>query len=431
MKYNILSLLLAGLFWSCADRNEVPVDTLPEDDKISVIDVYTVSRAGEDPTDTEEGDTDGEPTEEDLITSQIKSVDFKEGAVLYVSQMGKTLNPYFPDGYTATEGSGTTPDSGGDTGDEGGSGGSGSDGDIEDVETNTLYTYLYKENRNADWDNFFNFYPIEGTEYLEWSAIRQRGAVGNGYSLFAFYFPQDNQIHFGVEQDQSDPINLLKSNVLGAYHSSSTLFSRLRFRLFHLMIYLKVTLYVPIYDADDNSGYLIDGFQDALVLNPMTDYSISWRVIRSSDIDPPFVQPDPKSHVESIIPYSPTVVPESTTIETGTYKPGETIETDNVYKYTFHVILPPQGTNFSNGVDFLQFRLKTPGGTEKYYYFNDSQFAGLAEDEFTFNQGTYQNLELYLPRKGNETILVKAKVNDWNQVTSQMPVFDSDPPSNN
>ena len=178
-------------------------------------------------------------------------------------------------------------------------------GEVPDlVENKNLYHYNYGRRDiypNPNWDDGYDFFPVEKSDMLDWDVVKQEGPIGNGFQFFALYNPYDNELHeFKVHEDQSSLENLLWSNVLGAYHSTSSIYTRLRFNLFHLMVYVRVKLYVPVfkYQNDDSgeaeapSGFPADALQYATINQVYNQYSINWYADRSSDSEAPLTQAD-------------------------------------------------------------------------------------------------------------------------------------------
>lgn len=322
-----------------------------------------------------------------------------EGSILYISQLGTTLDPFQID----------------NTGNY----------------TNNVYPYEWYENEEANWDQDYNFQASPETTPIKWATVRNNGSVGNAFSFYSLYFPVDNEIKFNVQQDQSVLEDFLRSDIMGAYHATSSLYSRLRFKLFHLMVNFKVTLYVPVYRQENEgySGFAQNGFQNAVMLNVNPNFSIEWRANRSSDTEAPLTVLNGSSTV-TLIPYNPNagIDPEIQTIKITDYYSGNTIlteEEDEVYVYEFSFLFP--GQTFTG--NFLRFQLNTPGASEganpKNYYFASSQLKEGAT-EFGFTQGTLQQLYLYLPRTGNETIVVGANIVDWAGAETEMTVTEEE-----
>ncbi|MCH5240579.1 MAG: hypothetical protein J1F38_10175 [Muribaculaceae bacterium] len=352
---------------------------------------------------------------DDLIAEPIILNGFDDNSLLYISQMGpsESTNPNFSD--------------------------------FSSDAVPYCYIYQYSENENANWDYEYNFelpedLTIEGIDgvsgprkAIDWRTIRNIGSVGNAFSLYAFHFPLDNIVRWNVEADQTgdtdpfDKSNFIKSDILGAYHASSALNTRLRFNLFHLMVYLKVTIYVPVYkDNTDNtadfrySGYNAGSFKGAYVMNASTDFSIEWRTNRSSDTDPPLVQPNTskKQNIKMYVhKYDDAEIITLENIRSNYYPSYNGDDTDEVRVYNFSVLFPNQTFNGN----FLCFALQDAEGNMRYYYFAGNQITG-DSGNYSLTQGTFQELKLYLPRATNQTILVGANVLPWSDALTDMTV---------
>ena len=299
-----------------------------------------------------------------------------------------------------------------------------------------LYVYEYDESdeSGADWDNGYNFLCLDGTTPFDWKTVEKLGSVGNAFSMFAFHFPVENQVRFYVETDQRGNEgnryaidNFKKSDIMGAYHATSSLYTRLRFRLFHLMVYLKVTLYVPVFESSYQSetdagfsGFDEGAMQEAFVMNASTGFDIEWSTVRSSDIEPPHTKPV-ESTKNRIYMYCHEPDEGNTKeLDVTDFYTGDNITKDKVREYNFSVLFPEQNFGANN---FLCFVLKGQEGDNKYYYYkNGNQVSGNDERNYSLTQGTLQQLYLYLPRKTNETILVGAKILPWKDATTGMTV---------
>lgn len=232
---------------------------------------------------------------------------FNEGDVIFISQMTPTMLPTFPSNAT------------------------------QNSNISNLYPYRYTPNPDATWTEDFNFVSINNP--IEWGVIRQNGSIGNGFSFYAMYYPGNKNSdglfspieNLSVEEWQNtmEWDELLKQDVLGSYHSTSSLFSRLRFRFFHLTTCLHVIVYVPVAERDNTTGHFT-GFdewafaggdnkgtqtswggggaarwplgQPGVWVGPGTasssnataltrNYRIDWRTTQSSDNEPPTVLP--------------------------------------------------------------------------------------------------------------------------------------------
>lgn len=433
MKKFIAIYIFACLFFGCAKQDDA-LDL--KDEGGGMVDVVVSY-----PSAFDESDGNSEPvTDPDLAESDddepyliesLVDTKFNDNSILYLSQIGTKINPIIPEGYNALT-----------SGDDDGFKSLYPEFVESDIFGKNLYPYVRNDINDATWDEGFNFKPLIETEPLEWGHIRRRGPVGNSYNLIALYYPYDNTTRFGVETDQSSLENLLKSDVLGAFHSTSTLFSRLRFRLFHLMTYIRVTLYVPVYNTDDNSGFLADAFTGAWVLDVLNDFRIEYRAGITSDTRGPVITAiadNDEGKGVDVSMYCPTPKsPVKTSVRVSDYYDDGTNEkdrTDEVYAYTFHALIPFPDTRYNSTesakIDFLKFSFATPGGNIKSYYFNDTQ-RYISDNHvgsvLSLKQGAIQDLYLYLPRGGNGTIYVKANVSDWNNSSSDVPMFNGTAP---
>lgn len=319
---------------------------------------------------------------------------FDSNSILYFSQLGTTATPNF-----------------------------------EDLTENAYpycYQYQYSPDPTATWESGYNFKHLPQTNPFDWNSVPELGSVGNAFSFFAMYFPGDNQVKWAVETDQSKKENFIMSDIMGAYHATSALYTRMRFNLFHLMVYLKVTVYVPTFkDSDNNNNFNYSGFEagalsDAYVLNANTAFDIDWLAVRSSDKMAPLTQSKvPKANIRM---YAHAVSNEIEDINVRDFYAGGNIDTDQVRSYTFSVIFPSQAF----GDNFLCFALKDIDNTTRYFYFSGSQIIGDGGN-YSLSQGTLQELFLYLPRNSNETILVGANILPWKDSVTDMTVSKDTP----
>ena len=390
MKRGLLYILFLVAFASCSDRSSrEPDEILTDPDGI-----YVASS----PRQAAEGievDKDGFI----IIDS------FDDESILYFSQMGPTKEPDF-----------FKPDN---------------------TEVPYLYQYKYSENEAANWNENFNFKPKEGVEPFKWNTVTEVGSYGNAFHFFGMYFPGDNTPKFEVRRDQRGPeadrfntSNFVLSDVMGAYHATSSLYTRMRFNLFHLMVYLKVKLYVPVFRSTVNPGgqASYSGFDDnavdnAYVLGANSEFSIEWRANRSSDVTAPVTYAKGNKGTITMYGHKRQSGVDPIVIDISDYYTGShTEDTDEVRVYEFSVLFPNQ----SFGDNFLCFSLRAPDGQMKYYYFSGSQVVG-DRSNYTLSQGTLQELTLYLPRTTNQTILVQAKILPWNDAQTDMTVSKQEP----
>lgn len=399
MKYPFITFIFFLVLVSCTGHD-------PEDQDTTGRLVTSVSVSCQQPRMasgiTKEGD---EATDPFIITDT-----FQEGDKLFFSQLPPTGNPNF-----------TNPN----------------------ATDNPLYIYTY-DGRQTEWNSGYNFSLSKedaenGTPTFDWRKVKEIGSVGNAFSLYAMYFPVDNKYRLAVETDQRGPesnrydtSNFAKSDIMGAYHATSSLYTRLRFRLFHLMVYLKVKLYVPVLEAEGEganisySGFKEGAVQSAQALNVSTQLKIEWRANRSSDTEAPLTQ-QATENKSAIYMYGHRPDENAvTTINIADYYTNEPYGEDQVRTYEFSVLFPMQTV----GDNFLCFTLKSPFSEDlRYYYFSGSQIVGDKSDSYGLTQGTLQELHLYLPRKTNETVLVGAKILPWFPAQTDMTVT-QDPQNN-
>lgn len=404
MKQLYISLFVLLLSVSCSDRG-FREGAGAEGEEVTTITVtYELPKAapGILPADAGEGDSGniGGKTTYPGDVDPILNKDFVAGeSLLYISQMGPSVNPQFTD--------------------------------MEPTANPYCYVYKYYENSEADWSKEYNFKLADSQRNpINWATVKSVGSVGNAFSMYAFHFPVENAVRFRVESDQTDEINFRTSDVMGAYHATSALLTRLRFRLFHLMVYLKVTLYVPVYedkvipgsDPDRKySGFEPGSFKGAYVMNAYTDWTVEWRANRSSDTEAPLVQTltnATKAHIKMYTyPYDDEtpVTLENVSSFYPSYK-GDG-DADKVMVYNFSVLFPSQ----TFGDNFLCFGFEDPEGEMRYFYFSGSQVVG-DSGNYGPTQGSLQQLYLYLPRTTNQTVLVGAKVLPWAGTSTDMTV---------
>lgn len=358
-------------------------------------------------TSTSPKKADGIGDDDTEETAPIYYDSFGDGSLLYFSQMPQGSNPNFED-------------------------------ETEEA-TSYLYVYEYSANPNANWNEGYNFKHKSDKWDFNWQNVLNIGPDGNAFKFFGFHYPVDNVIKWDVQRDQrgvsTDPYNtdnFLKSDILGAYHATSSLYTRMRFRLFHLMTYLKVTLYVPTYKgtADDANNLQYSGFnanavEGGLMLNAYSSFTIDWAAAKSSDSEAPLVQIPSNARKDNIVMYMHQVTSSDPfSIKVRDYYGGavdglQDDGTDTVREYNFSVLFPTQNFGTDN---FLCFALKTPGNDTMYYYFAGSQIIEGEGNNYGLTQGTLQQLYLYLPRKTNQTVLIGAKVLPWNKSVTDMTV---------
>lgn len=328
------------------------------------------------------------------------------------------------------------------------------------------YKYVYFKNDNADWDSDFNFKPSDSDPFnpeeepnpnaLDWDVVGSNGSVGNGFALYAMYYPDQIAGRETVAEDQSTLEALQQSDVMAAYHSTSALYSRVRFQLHHLMVYFKINLYVPVFgetwktegknlENQGFSGYTAESLVDALLMNACPRFFVDWSASISSEASPAVNLPDglTSADYKNIRMYSHAhdeetgvaIRPLKTMkIDISQFLPKDMLSIqpmepdeegkiyDDVFMYSFSVIVPAQQAEFtSQNPGFLKFAFKRPStNTDKNYYFSSGFSSNSSTSVLEPNKCTLQVLNLYLPRKGDEVILVGAEIQEWQNVETDM-----------
>lgn len=329
-----------------------------------------------------------------------------------------------------------------------------------------LYKYYYKKpNYEITWEDDpggYNFFPTDTVTKMNWDDIKFWGLNNTGYVLYGLYYPYNNKlpydengnVDFKVEAEQTSKDALRKSNFLGAYHSSSKSGQRLKFKLYHLAAYLKVTLYIPVFNPNDTivdakgdtitgarTGFPADALLKAEVRNVYNHFRINWYGGRSSDAAPiTAVNKDfPRTNITMYMPEADEYA------DTDGLPPVEKIyipdyvrnalddpmfkEYDNCWKITLTALIPggqdypigdetyPTGQTWTD-TNFLRFYIRQNIGDEPLrYVFTGKSANGLigSGDNINISQGSLQHLNLYLPRYGARAILLNASVEDWEQ----------------
>ncbi|MCH5224788.1 MAG: hypothetical protein J1D77_02270 [Muribaculaceae bacterium] len=337
-----------------------------------------------------------------------------------------------------------------------------------------LYRYYYQNRYSAVWEDEpggYNFFPTDTLKKMNWDHIKFWGKNNTGYVLYALYYPYNNilpfdetgNVDFKVETDQTTKEALRKSNFIGAYHSSAKSGQRLKFKLFHLASYLKVTLYVPVYNPNDSimegnkkvpfrSGFPADALIKGVVRNVYNRYSVNWYGGRSSDSAPvtSVVTTTPRTDVTMYMPtaedYPETNgLPPKVTVRVSDYirdaEAQELPEYDECWKITLSALIPsgqdypigdnefPQGQIWTD-LNFLRFYFRQNiGDVPKVYVFTGNSSSGLiGSGKLSIGQGELQHLSLYIPRYGAKAVLLNANVTDWEQwYNSNMGLRKDDP----
>lgn len=439
----ILSALAFSMaFSSCKNEEKAEEPQLVYDAEfLECVNAEYYTRADGDATDDPERDLHDDNFEATALLNDA----IGEGSVLYFTQLSNTLVPFTPEEWP--------------------------DGTPDEMKEKfgdnypNLYSYIYeKKEYESEWDEppaglgGYNFFPPTVPQKMNWDDIKFWGLNNNGFALFALFFPFDNKLNldFKISDDQSNLDNLRKSNFIGAYHATAggSAYSRLRFKLYHLMAYLKVTLYVPVYKEDDvdengktiRTGFPADALLSAEARDVFTGFSINWYANRSSDTSPACsaVTTGERTDVKMYIPPMESYeggLPPQVTIKTGQFYASDDPlhdedETDVCWEINISVLIPA-GQDYTEtktdwtSTNFLRFNMRQNIGTvPKRYIFNGSSALNLigGGDPLTISQGNIQHLNLYLPRKGAAAILLGATVEDWKQASNNNMGLQKDPP---
>lgn len=297
-----------------------------------------------------------------------------------------------------------------------------------DIKNGYLFKYVWdgKEAKPMDggetptWEAGYNFKNFGGWDNpLNWTKVISNGALGSSYAFGTLYYPIDNEQRNSIEEDQSTTEGLGKSNLLGGYHLTESLYERFRFRLYHLMACIRVTILVPAKTENDDPKN--PGFDErnmkAYILKMKKDFIIEWGD-RSSE-EPPILKDDESvSDRYDITMYPHPVTGNREPFEINlSYFGIEEPETDQVRAYTFTGLFPPQ--TLSNTDNILQFDLmtsKTSNRKENSYYWSTSQLIA----NLQVSPGIITNLVLYLPRTENNAILLRSEIIDWDQTDASL-----------
>ena len=318
---------------------------------------------------------------------------FIEGrSIILISQRGQHLNINFDD-YTT-------------------------DSDGQEIVNENLYKYVYYSNSGADWKNNYNFQPY-GNHALDWLLMKQN-EMNDGYGLGALYYPVQYNVLNSVEPDQSSYENILRSNVLGAWHKTSTYQDRLTFRFNHLMSAFKVTILIPDWNPEDNTGFGADAAKRAYMLKVKKDFVIEWPTNLSTEEAPvPRIIED--SEVVDIRMYLESVANDAVQMNLHDISSDFPDKTDSYRTATFVVIFPPQQPA-SDG-PAMRFILSTMGEMEKSFVWKTNNILG---SSLQTGRGTVNHFILYLPRTENNALLVQSYVVPWTEAESSFTVIPDD-----
>ena len=282
---------------------------------------------------------------------------------------------------------------------------------INDESNTNCYRYTYYPNEQANWEEGYNF---TSKRALTWERILANGQFSNGYAFGVLYFPRDYDYVEEINPDQSNSNNYMESDILGAWHRTSRLYDRLRFRLNHLMCKLKINLYVPVFDEKQSNGFNVDEII-ASTIGFRTDYSIEWGD-RITEL-PPIARPSASVEgvFNDIIMYKEEGPTDIQNFPLSNFNIVD-LDFDHVKKYSFEVLFPEQTVKG----DFLRFTF-LQNKLEKHYVFN-SAYLTQNVNGFAFVAGEITQLELYLPRTDNKMVLLSAVINKWNKAQASFTI---------
>lgn len=273
------------------------------------------------------------------------------------------------------------------------------------------YKYIYNGNKDADWDMGFNF---TSEEPISWEKVLLNGQFGSGFAFGALFFPRDYKYSEEIDADQRDPEALYASDILGAWHKTSEINDRLRFRMWHLMCKMQVDLYIPVFDEETATGYDLDNVI-ASAINFRTSYNVGWPD-RNTDIEPILTATD--QTIQDIYLYQYPEVEEIEDLEMNDF---QNHGTDHVRKYSFEMLFPYQTVDG----DILRFTLQR-GDISYNYVFNSNKHI-TDNSVLRFEQGKINQLELYLNRSDNEIVFIRAYIRDWNDARANLTLTEENP----
>lgn len=312
-----------------------------------------------------------------------------------------------------------------------------------------VFAYSYNKEAVANWDEGYNFFAYDFEHPLDWDKIGQIGMNDNHYSFFALYYPLGDGIttddatgsftmKYGVSYDQTELDDLKRSDILGASHNALNNNERLRFKLFHLMDYVKITLYVPVYNNEKKTGFGSDAMESSIVEGVYPDFYIEYGQGTNPDECPNISLIDQDVTPVNINCYEhPADHSKTKEIKIGDFLPSNypydqgVGAYDNVRVYNYSVIIPPQRLNTSNDNNTLgfkfRFNLRAPSGIQNTYIFDGTQYSISAGNQLNLKtSGVLQHIKLYVPRVGLKPIIISAQIDDWKDFYSDLPLLGND-----
>ena len=272
------------------------------------------------------------------------------------------------------------------------------------------YKYVYNENPAANWENDkFNFTSVNP---MSWDKIISNGDFEGNYALCALFYPGGNDNENYVLANQSQEESFFASDILGTWHKTESEGERLRFQLYHLMCYLYVELYVPVWDG--KTGFFEDALDVAKALSLRTDFNIEWP--KQSSEKAPLASPSNQvsGNVSDITMHENNR--DSNEMELSLSDFGiQDMEADKVRKYSLGILFPQQTVNN----DFLKFTLKRGESFLEYVFKVTNTAPG---NSITFKPGEITRLKLYVPRTDNDILLIKAEIIKWEDAEASFTI---------
>lgn len=397
LKKIYLVLMVAAVLSGCSTENDLPVPSVGSDPVYFEIEFAT--RADGDEGDGGEGETEtpenpGIPTTPAPDYPSLTEYFVDGTSVILISQRGDRMSLDFNDEVPSQ-----------------------TDPSIL-VPNRNLYKYVYYTNPDANWDQGYNFQPY-GNNALDWVYMESERLNGE-YALGALYYPGGVTVYNEVQEDQSIYNNLLKSNILGAWHRTNLFHDRIRFRFYHLMSAIRVTLLIPAWDSTDNTGFGEDAAQSAQLLKIKKAFNIDFPV--ASTEEPPTLQVTEAPETYDINMYLDEVSNdvEEINLKDIYYEFPDKIE--KIRRVTFTVLLPVQ--QLTSDGPAMRFWLKSMSDVDISYVWYTRDIED--NSSFKVSKGAVTNMVLYLPRVATNAILVDSYIDPWIEAESEFNVMPDD-----
>lgn len=282
-----------------------------------------------------------------------------------------------------------------------------------------LYKYVYYTNPEANWEQGFNFMPYARDHALDW-AYMEANRLNGEYTLGALYYPGGVTVHNEVMEDQSTYNALLQSNILGAWHRTQNYHDRLRFRFYHLMSAVRVTLLIPAWEGVTNTGFGENAAQSAHLLKAKKAFTIDWPLASTEEPPAPQLTDDPNTYDIRMYLDEVSNDVEEVNLQDIYYEFPD--KEERIRRVTFTVLLPVQ--QLTTDGPAMRFILNSMGGEPKSYVWYTSDIEDFSS--FKITKGAITNMVLYLPRVATNAILVDATIDPWIEAESEFNVMPDD-----